>query len=144
MVRRYRIVSQPVVRRRGGPARRRSIVERVSAAAVGAALGAIGARGPFIGSGLSLIPWAAAGLLVGWLSPDLRTARTNGAVYGFALAFTFMAVGYDGAPAFLTRLPFFAALGLVGAACGVVLASLGRRLRSRARPPATPANLTRR
>jgi len=102
------------------------------------------AQGPFIGSGLSLIPWAAAGLVVGWLSPDTSRARANGAAFGFALAFTFMAVGYDGAPALVTRLPFFAALGLFGAACGVILTSLGRRFRARTRPPTTSSTLNHR
>jgi hypothetical protein len=126
-------VSEQVALRVGGTARRQSILESVGAAALGAALGAIGARSLLVGSGLSLIPWAAAGLVLGWLSPDPRRARANGAVFGFALAFTFMAAGYDGAPALVIRVPFFAALGLVGAACGVALTSLGPRVRSRAR-----------
>jgi hypothetical protein len=137
-------VNQRVAERVHDAEPRRSIVACVSAVAVGAALGAIGARGPFIGSALSLIPWAAAGLVLGYSSRDRRRARANGAVFGFALAFTFMAVGYDGAPALVTRLPFFAALGVLGAACGVVLASLGRRVRSRTGRPTTPPKLNRR
>ena len=48
-----------------------------------------------------------------------------GALFGFVLAFSFMVSGYSGAEPLMGRLPAFAALGLVGAACGVLLGLLG-------------------
>ena len=90
----------------------------------GAALGVIGSRVLFVGSGLSLIPWAIVGLLLGYWSGRSH-APVNGAAYGFALAFIFMVAGYSGSAPLLSRLPFFALLGLVGAGCGWLLGLLG-------------------
>jgi hypothetical protein len=91
---------------------------------VGALLGIIGARYVFVGSWLSLIPWGIVGLAIGYWG-DRRAAMTNGAAYGFMLAFAFMVAGYSGAASLLSRLPFFAILGLFGAICGFSLGLLG-------------------
>jgi hypothetical protein len=107
------------------------------AAVVGAVLGYLGARVVLVGSGLSLIPWALAGLALGGCCASRRLAAAAGAVYGFALAFTFMTTGYDGTAPLHTRLLPFALLGVVGAICGLVLATAGQWLRRR-RPAATP------
>jgi hypothetical protein len=99
-------------------------VRYVVAVVLGTALGVIGARFVFIGSALSLIPWALAGLALGAWCTRVQ-ALSVGAAYGFALAFVFMVAGYSGSAPLLGRLPAFALLGLVGAVCGLVLAWLG-------------------
>ena len=95
---------------------------------VGSLLGIIGSRFLFVGSALSLIPWAIAGLAIGaWCNK--RESMIYGAVYGFALTFVFMIAGYTGIASLLSRLPFFALLGLFGASCGFVLCILGYLLK---------------
>jgi hypothetical protein len=91
---------------------------------VGTLLGIIGARYVFVGSWLSLVPWGIVGLAIGYWG-DRRAALTNGAAYGFMLAFAFMVAGYGGTASLLSRLPFFAILGLFGAICGFILGWLG-------------------
>ncbi len=93
--------------------------------ALGATLGLLGARYVFVGSGVSLVPWGLVALLVGAFAPSRRAALAGASVYGFALAFTFMVTGYDGTATMMSRLPFFAILGLVGAACAALLALAG-------------------
>ena len=105
----------------------------LAALAVGALLGVLGARVVLVGSGLSLIPWAIAGPALGVCCRSGRETVGAGAVFGFALAFTFMTTGYDGSAALHTRLLPFAALGLVGAICGAVLTAVGHRLAARRR-----------
>ncbi len=97
----------------------------VGLAVVGAALGLLGARYVFVGSGLSLIPWGLVAVLVGVLAPTRGAAVAGAAAYGFTLAFTFMVAGYDGTATLVSRLPFFVILGLVGAACAALLALMG-------------------
>jgi len=97
---------------------RRTIV----AICLGALLGVLGAR--YVLSALSLVPWALAGLGIGYFN-DGRGAMINGAVYGFVLSFAFMCAGYKGAPPLLTRVPFFLQLGVIGAVCGFALGNLG-------------------
>ena len=55
---------------------------------VGTLLGIIGARYVFVGSWLSLVPWGIVGLAIGYWG-NRRVALTNGAAYGFMLAFAF-------------------------------------------------------
>ena len=96
-------------------------VRSVVAVLVGVLLGVVGARYLFVGSALSLVPWAVAALALGtWCTP--RQALGVGALYGFALAFSFMVAGYTGSSSIIGRLPAFALLGLVGAVSGLVLA----------------------
>jgi hypothetical protein len=101
------------------------IKKSLVAALVGIVLGITGSRYLFVGSALSLIPWGIAGLLFGLWCPNYREAIAIGALYGFVLAFSFMVSGYQGSAPVLTRLPFFAILGLVGAVCGVGLGVIG-------------------
>lgn len=93
---------------------------------VGAALGFAGARLLFVGSALSLVPWGAAGLLLGLWSSSRRAALVNGAVYGFVLCMVFLLAGYSGAQPIFTPLPLFIALSLFGAVCGLILALAGQ------------------
>lgn len=97
-------------------------------AAGGAGLGLLAARYLLVGSGLSLIFWAAAAIAVGWTACTATRAVGEGVVFGFALAAGFMIFGYDGAEPLPTRLPAFALLGLLGAGCAGALALLGRAL----------------
>lgn len=95
------------------------------AIAIGVALGVVGARVLFVGSWASLIPWAAAGFLLGFWSEAWWSATLVGGVYGFALAFSFMVAGYRGSLALTTRLVPFAALGFFGAVGGLTTALTG-------------------
>jgi hypothetical protein len=90
----------------------------------GSLLGLIGSRYLFVGSWLSLIPWAIAGLLIGYWCQK-REWLINGSCYGFALSFVFMIAGYNGSASLISRLPFFAILGVFGGICGLVLAWFG-------------------
>ena len=118
-----------VISQESGPMR----MNPIAAGSAGAVLGAIGARVVFVGSGLSLVPWTVCGLALGGCSTGRRQASANGTAYGFMLAFVFMAAGYDGAASMVTRLPFFAALGVIGAGAGLSLTTLGRLMRIRLR-----------
>jgi hypothetical protein len=104
------------------------VKKAVVSAIVGSLLGIIGSRYLFVGSALSLIPWTIAGLAIGAWS-EKRASMVNGAVYGFTLSFVFMIAGYTGTASLLSRLPFFALLGLFGALCGFVLGILGSLLK---------------
>jgi hypothetical protein len=92
---------------------------------VGAALGFLCGTVLLVGSGLSLVPWSVAGIVVGALSTSRAEAVRNGAAYGFALAYVFMIAGYDGSAALHTRLAPFLLFGAVGAVCGAALAVIG-------------------
>ena len=101
----------------------------VLSAAAGLVLGFVGTKLLFLG-GLTLLPWAVAALLIGWLSRDAKLAFVNGAIYGFVLSFVFMLAGYEGNEV-VAKLPFFVLLGLFGGVCGLIWAWLGRLLRAR-------------
>jgi hypothetical protein len=102
----------------------------VAAAAGGALLGWVGARVLFVGSGFSLIPWSIVVLALGAGCRSRRAAVGVGGIFGFALAFSFMAAGYDGAAPLGTRLFPFVVLGSFGSVCGVALAMGGLVLRA--------------
>lgn len=102
--------------------------------ALGLALGWATAHALFLGF-WTLIPWGAAGLGLGY-GFGKPGAWLAGALYGFALSFVFMLAGYTGAAPLTTRIPFFALLGLFGAACGLILALIGARLKPGARDAA--------
>jgi len=95
------------------------------AIAIGVALGVVGARLLFVGSWLSLVPWGVAGFLFGVWSRLWWSATLVGAVYGFALAFSFMMAGYRGSLSVATRVAPFAVVGLVGAVGGLTTALIG-------------------
>ncbi len=96
----------------------------------GLVLGVVGARYLFVGSWLTLIPWALGGLLIGYASSK-NEAIVNGVVYGFVLSLAFLISGYGGQSSLLSRIPFFLVLGAFGAICGVVLALVGHTVRAR-------------
>ena len=98
----------------------------------GAILGVIGARYLFVGSWLSLIPWGIAGLLIGFWSQK-RQWLVNGICYGFTICFAFMIAGYSGSAALISRLPFFALIGLFGGMCGLFLGWAGFVIKRRVR-----------
>ena len=102
--------------------------------ALGALLGWAASHALFLGL-WTLVPWGAAGLALGYWT-GRRGAMLAGTLYGFTLAFVFMLAGYTGQAAVVTRIPFFALLGLFGALCGLVLAAVGARFRPAARDPA--------
>jgi len=102
-----------------------------AAVAAGALLGLACGRWILVGSGLSLVPWALAGLAVGALAGSRGRAAAGGAAYGFALAYVFMVAGYDGDAALHTRLVPFLVFGAFGAVCGVVLAVVAFAVRRR-------------
>lgn len=106
------------------------MLQLIAAIIVGAFLGVLGAKYLFVGSWLSLVLWGIVGLALGYWSGK-RKALLNGAVFGFVISFVFMAVGYSGVAPFISRIPFFALLGLFGAVCGLVLGWLGSLIRSR-------------
>jgi len=92
---------------------------------VGIFLGLVGSRYVFVRSWLSLIPWGIAGLLIGFFSGVKKAGLINGVAYGFALCFFFMVFGYSGTFSLVSRFPFFAVIGLIGAVFGLVLALIG-------------------
>ena len=101
----------------------------VLSALLGLVLGFAATKMLFLG-GWTLVPWAVAAMLIGWLSADARRALVHGALYGFVLSFVFMVADYVGSELF-AKLPFFALLGILGGACGLAWAWAGRFLRTR-------------
>lgn len=99
------------------------------ATVLGVVLGLLGARATILGA-WTLLPWALGGVVVGY--KVRRHPVVAGALYGFALSFVFMLAVYTGNASVLSRVPFFALLGLVGAACGASAAAGGRWLARRA------------
>jgi len=95
------------------------------AAALGVALGLAGAHATFLGW-WTLLPWGAGALALGYLFA-LRPLAIAG-TYGFVLSFTFMVGVYQGAQPLVSRAPFFALLGLVGASCAMLIALAGSRI----------------
>jgi len=95
-----------------------------TAIAVGLILGLTGARFLFVGSWLSLIPWSFAGIALGYWGTK-KEAMINGVTYGFILSFVFMLAGYTGNASLISRVPFFAILGVFGGVGGLLLGLLG-------------------
>ena len=98
------------------------------AAAFGALLGWLGAHATALGW-WTLFPWAVGGVIVGYAA-RARPALA-GAFYGFVLSFVFMLSVYSGKASVLSRVPFFALLGAVGAVCGSSLSVAGRWVANR-------------
>jgi hypothetical protein len=101
-----------------------------AAIAAGLILGVIGARYMLVGSWLNLIPWAVAGLALGYWGTK-NESMVNGLTFGFVLSFVFMLVGYSGRASLISRVPFFAVLGVFGGVCGLILGLAGFSLKSR-------------
>ncbi len=101
---------------------------------LGVVLGVTGAKYLLVGSVLSLLPWGLVAALIGYTTPSRARATLAASGYGFALAFAFMVAGYQGQAPVTHRLPPFALLGLLGAACATLLAlgghAIGRGRRS--------------
>ena len=102
------------------------LVRIVVSIVLGGVLGIVGSRFLFVGSWISLIPWAIFGLCVGAISKS-KESILNGGLFGFVLSATFMIAGYAGTAPIFYRLPFFVIIGLIGAGCGIVLALLGNQ-----------------
>jgi hypothetical protein len=98
---------------------------------LGGLLGVLGARYLLVGSGWSLLPWGLVAVLAGISADSRRQAALDGGLYGFVLSLVFMIAGYAGEAPLAGRLPFFALLGLFGAACAAVLSLAGRLARTR-------------
>ena len=99
------------------------------AVGLGALLGWLGSL--ILALGLwTLVPWAIGAFVIGF---GIRVGRAvlAGGSYGFTLAFVFMVAGYTGAAPLASRLPGFALLGVVGAACGAALASVAAFIAAR-------------
>jgi hypothetical protein len=105
-----------------------AMTKSIVAIVVGSALGVIGSRVLFVGSWLSLVPWTIVGLALGAWCVGREWAWV-GALYGFFISFVFMVSGYAGTASVVSRLPFFAALGVFGAVCGLILGFLGSMAR---------------
>ena len=102
----------------------------VIAAALGILLGILASRMLFL-QWATLIPWGVAAVAIGVLARDRTMALIAGAVYGFALGFSFMVAGYGGADTALSKTPFFAVIGLVSAGFGAVLSLAAQFVASR-------------
>jgi hypothetical protein len=109
---------------------RSALIAAAVAALVGAALGFLASKLPFLQAS-TLLPWGAAALVVGYASPSGRASAVNGAAYGFALGFVFMIGGYAGSESLVSRIPFFAILGIVSALVAVAVSVAGYLLRTR-------------
>jgi hypothetical protein len=101
----------------------------IIASALGLVLGWGAAHALFLGW-WTLLPWGLAALALGYRARKVN-ALLAGATYGFVLSFVFMLAGYTGAASVISRVPFFALLGLFGALCGCLLAALGTLLAPR-------------
>jgi hypothetical protein len=101
-------------------------------ALIGLLLGFLGSHLLVLGW-LTLIPWGLAALAVGAVCRGPREAGIAGAAYGFVLGFSFTAFGYQGADPIVSKLPFFAALGLFSAVFGMAGGLIGQRLIARHR-----------
>jgi hypothetical protein len=98
----------------------------LSAIALGVVLGLGASHALFLGL-WTLLPWGLGGLALGYAMP--RRPAIEGAIFGFVLCFTFMMAGYTGKASLLSRVPFFALIGVVGAVCGMILSASGAWLK---------------
>lgn len=80
---------------------------------------------------LTLVPWAVAGLVIGYFAGAVRPALAPGALFGFAASFVYLLLGYNGSRPVYTVLPFFVLASLFGAFCGAILSVGGGFARSR-------------
>jgi hypothetical protein len=97
------------------------------ALAGGAVVGLAGANATTLGF-WTLLPWALGAFLTGYLAR--RRPALAGAIYGFALSFSFIVSVYTGAASVMNRMPYFTLLGVVGAVCGALLAVIGASVSS--------------
>lgn len=83
--------------------------------------------GYFGGPVFVLVIWAAIGLTIGAYSVSRRASILNGALFGFAVSYSFMISGYAGKDTLASRLIPFMVLGIFGALCGLTLGLLGNK-----------------
>ena len=95
----------------------------VASLLIGVATGYVG------GPAVAMVWWALLGLLLGWFSDRKKASLMNGALYGFALAYTFMLAGYSGSESVLSKLVPFVAFGVFGSICGACLGLVGYLIR---------------
>jgi hypothetical protein len=82
-----------------------------------------------IGGPVWVLPiWAAVAAACGLAARSRRAAITAGLTFGFVVSFVFLVRGYAGVEPLVSRLPFFAALGLFGACCGGVISGVASLL----------------
>lgn len=77
------------------------------------------------GPAFALVWWALIGLVIGYFSASTKAGLVNGAVYGFALSYTFMLAGYSGSDPLASKLAPFVLFGMFGAVCGLCLGIIG-------------------
>ena len=92
---------------------------------VGVFMGYIFPQFFFHGSVLNIIPWGLVALICGIASRTKKEGLLLGAIYGFMMSFSFMVKGYSGIAPLVTRIPFFAILGIFGALCAGLLGFFG-------------------
>lgn len=80
---------------------------------------------------LTLAPWAAAGLLIGYFVGGSRPALVAGGLFGFVASFLYLLLGYNGSRPIFSILPFFLLSSLFGAFCGASLSFVGAFARGR-------------
>ena len=80
---------------------------------------------------LTLAPWTAAGLLIGYFAGSIRPGVMSGALFGFAASLVYLLLGYNGSRPIYMVLPFFVLLSLFGALCGAILGVGGAFVRGR-------------
>lgn len=83
--------------------------------------------GYFGGSVFVLVIWAAIGLAIGVYSVNRRASILNGALFGFAVSYSFMISGYVGNDTLTSRLIPFMVFGIFGALCGLTLGLIGNK-----------------
>ncbi len=106
------------------------MTKTIIAVLLGSILGVLGAHYILVASWLNLFPWGIAGLAIGSLGTKYESV-VNGVIYGFILVFVFMVAGYSGTFSLASRLPFFAILGVIGAACGLALGLIGFQVKTK-------------
>ena len=97
---------------------------RIAAVVFGIVLGLLG------GKVWILIPWGIAGLVLGYFSELPKDAIVNGSLFGFLAAFLFMVQGYEGSLSLISRFPFFAVIGILGAIGGLISALVGHIIKT--------------
>jgi hypothetical protein len=102
---------------------------------VGVMLGLVSGRTALAHTWLALVPWTLVGLGVGWFVGSAGRALRSGAVYGALLPIAFTVAGYQGGPPRPGLYLLLLVVGVIGAACGTVLAWIGHvRFAARGRP----------
>ena len=97
---------------------------------IGLILGWVSAQTPLVSSWIALLPWGAAGLVIGALARGRRRALMSGALYGFFLCAAFLIAGFKG-QSIAKFSGLLIALSLLGALCGLILGLIGNWIKSK-------------